>query len=454
MHCVAGRLAPMSVKPFGRLLSSYTVNELGDSVGIVALAVLVYDRTEAVVPTAAFFFAAKFLPALVAPALTAAFDQVALRRILPALYVIEALVFAALALVARGDFVLALVLALGLVDGAVALTARSLTRGAVAGVLQPSGLLKEGNALLNIGFALATVGGSALCGLLIAELGISTALLVDAASFLAIAILLAATRNLPSARVERERFRERFGAGMQFARANTLIRTLLVGEAIALILFTLVIPIEVIYAKESLDTTSAGFGILLASWGAGIVVGSLIYLLVKKQSTLLLIFVSTAAIGIAYLGMSQAQTLLLACLMSIVGGAGNGVQWISVVTALQEHTPADYQARIVGLLESLGAAMPGVGYLLGGALVAIGSPRTAYAFAGVGVLVLVAVGFLFRSRIRVVEGRPEAARASHGPGDVPLPDSFAGAPAFTTTTARASEPDDRGPGIAATRQNA
>ena len=77
--------------------------------------------------------------------------------------------------------------------------------------------------------------------------------------------------------------------------------------------------------------------------------------------------------------MATAETLLVACLVSVVGGAGNGVQWISVVTALQEATPADYQARIVGLLESLGAAMPGVGYLLGGALVALGSPRTAYA---------------------------------------------------------------------------
>ena len=105
--------------------------------GIVALAVLVYDRTEAVAPTAAFFFAAKFLPALLAPLLTARFDQIALRRSLPTLYVLEALVFAALALIAHGDFVLVLVLALGLLDGALALTARALTRGAVAPCCSP-----------------------------------------------------------------------------------------------------------------------------------------------------------------------------------------------------------------------------------------------------------------------------------------------------------------------------
>ena len=453
MHGVAGRLAPMSVKPFGRLLSSYTLNELGDSVGVVALAVLVYDRTTAVAPTAAFFFVAKFLPALLAPVVTARLDQAALRRSLPALYVVEALAFALLALIAHSNFLLVPVLALGLVDGALALTARALTRGAVATGLQPVNLLKEGNALMNVGFAVSSVGGAALGGLLIAELGIATALLVDAASFLAIAVLIASTRGLPAVKVERQPFQERFSDGLRFARTNSFVRLLLIGQAFALILFTLVIPIEVIYAKESLGTTSAGFGILLASWGAGIVVGSLIYLVIRRQSTLLLILVSTAAIGVAYLGMAKADTLVVACLVSIVGGAGNGIQWISVVTALQEHTPVDYQARIVGLLESLGAAMPGVGYLLGGVLVAIGSPRTAYAVAGAGVLVLVFAGFLLRSRIRVVEVRPHARADGDGPGEVPLPDAFASAPAFQASTASTGG-DDRPNGIAATRQNA
>src|SRR5215216_7056729 len=106
MTVVRGRLAPLAVRPFGRLLSSYTLNELGDSVGLVALAVLVYDRTEAVAPTAAFFIAAKFLPALLAPALTARVDQLSLRRTLPAIYVLEAAAFAALGVFAEDNFVL------------------------------------------------------------------------------------------------------------------------------------------------------------------------------------------------------------------------------------------------------------------------------------------------------------------------------------------------------------
>jgi len=428
---VRGRFAPLAVRPFSRLLASYTVNELGDSVGIVALAVLVYDRTEAVAPTAAFVIAAKFLPALLAPALTARLDQLALRRSLPGLYTVEAAAFAALALIAEGEFFLLLVLALGLLDGVLAITGRSLTRGAVASILQPTGLLKEGNALMNIGFAIASVGGAALAGLLIAEFGVAIALVADAASFLAIAIVLAATPGLPRAHVERQPFRERFSAGMRFARQNAAVRLLLIGQALALAMFTIIVPIEVIYAKESLGTSDAGFGILLASWGAGIVVGSLVYLLVKERSALAVIVISTALIGAAYLGLATAETLVVACIISVVGGAGNGMQWISVVTTLQELTPADYQARIVGLLESLGAAMPGVGYLLGGVLVAAGSPRTAYAVAGAGVLVLVAAALLLRPTL----GKPPTPRRLAG--DLPLPEPLGPAPTLEPTGPKA-----------------
>src|SRR5688572_29559187 len=125
---VRRRLEPLRVRPFGRLLASYTVNDLGDSIEVVALAVLVFDRTNAVAPTAGFFLVAKFLPALISAPLTAHLDRLSLRRTLPTLYVLEALVFAALAFLAdEGRFVLPLVLLLGAVDGTLAITGRGLT---------------------------------------------------------------------------------------------------------------------------------------------------------------------------------------------------------------------------------------------------------------------------------------------------------------------------------------
>ncbi len=280
------RLEPLRVRPFGRLLASYTINDLGDAIGVVALSVLVYDRTGAVAPTAGFFLVAKFLPALLATALTAHLDRFSLRRTLPALYAVEAVAFAALALLADGDrFVLALVLALALVDGTLAITGRGLTRGAVGVLLQPRGLLSEGNALMNVGFAAASVFGAAIAGGLIAVFGLSVALLVDAASFALIAIVLAAAKDLPRPEhQDRTPWHERYLDGLEFARDNRLVRSLLVGQSLALICFTIVVPIEIIYAKESLGTTSAGFGVLMSSWGAGIVLGSLLFLWLRRRS--------------------------------------------------------------------------------------------------------------------------------------------------------------------------
>jgi len=146
------------------------------------------------------------------------------------------------------------------------------------------------------------------------------------------------------------------------------------------------------------------------------VLGSLLYMGLKNRSGFGLIVASSALVGLAYLGMSQAGALWVACAMSVIGGAGNGIQWVAVMTALQEATPTEFQARMSGLLESIGAAMPGIGFLLGGLLTVLGSPRTAFAFAGAGILVLVVVALGLRPghKRRDVRPQPQRARPSGG----------------------------------------
>jgi MFS family permease len=405
---IRANLAPLRVPAFGRLLFSYTTNSIGDYVGLVALAVLVYGETEDPLATTALFIAAQFLPAFLAPMLTAKADQQSLRRVLPAIYGAEAVVFGVLALLA-GSFSLAPVLALALLDGVLMLTARGLSRGAVNGVLQPKGLLREGNGLLNVGFAAASVGGAALGGLLVSLFGIEAALLVDAASFAVIAVVLGTCVDLPRTESEPEPFLARTRAGLRYARRNRVARFLICGEGLAVIFFTLIVPIEIVYAAETLDTSDLGYGILLSSWGAGIVLGSLVFLGVRRRSVSTLILSSTLAIGCAYLGMAVARELWLACAFSVVGGLGNGVQWVSVMTALQESTPDDLQARITGLLESVTSAMTGIGFLIGGIITAVTAPPTAFAVSGIGVALLVLIAAVFR----VVPDTPTVPEESH-----------------------------------------
>ena len=92
---IGTNLAPLRVPAFGRLLFSYTTNSIGDYVGLVALALLVYGETQDPLATTALFIAAQFLPAFVSPILTAHVDQRSLRTVLPAIYAAEAVVFVA-----------------------------------------------------------------------------------------------------------------------------------------------------------------------------------------------------------------------------------------------------------------------------------------------------------------------------------------------------------------------
>lgn len=382
---------PLKKPQFRRLAASYAVNELGDWMGIVALSVLVFDRTGSALATAGLFLGTRFLPALIAPILVAKVEQPPPRFALPVIYCGEAAAFGALALFAGDGFWLVGVIVLATIDGALALTGRALTRAVVAALLEPRGELRAGNAVLNVAFTGSAAIGPGIAGLIVAGFGVQTALLLDAASFYAIAWILLTAGPLPHAEPDPGLVRDRVRAGLAYIRERATLRRLLFAQGAAFVFFAAVIPIEVIYSKETLGAGDSGYGLLLASWGVGMVIGSFVFALVRRAPLPVLLFFSTLAVGAGYLGLAVAPTLAFACAASIVGGAGNGVQWVSAISAVQELTVAGMQARVMSVLESIGAAMPGVGYLVGGLIASAIDPRATFLVAGIGVLAIVAI---------------------------------------------------------------
>jgi MFS family permease len=183
-----------------------------------------------------------------------------------------------------------------------------------------------------------------------------------------------------------------------------------------------VIPIEVVFAKETLGSGDAGYGVLLASWGAGMLAGGILFAAVNRISLRTLLPISTLAVGLAYVATAASPTLLVACVASVIGGIGNGIQWVGLMTAVQHLTQRAFQARVISLLEALAKAMPGVGFLLGGALAAAFNPRVSYAVAGAGVIVVLiaaSVGLL-RTGWRGDEG-PELEPATSRAGGETTP---------------------------------
>ena len=168
------------------------------------------------------------------------------------------------------------------------------------------------------------------------------------------------------------------------------------------------IPIEVVYADRSLGAGAAGYGALVAAWGGGILVGGFAFAALRHRRLLVLAAGATCLIGCSYLGLAVATALVPACLIAFAGGTGNGIQWVAVITALQESVPDEFQARVVGLLDSAATLAPVFAYTLGGVLAQTLSPRAAYAVAGAGTF-LCAIAMAREAVRRLDPGRHNSA---------------------------------------------
>jgi predicted MFS family arabinose efflux permease len=395
---------------FRPLATTYGLSEIVDWLTTIALAVLVYDATHSALATTVLFVSSKFIPAFVAPAVTARIDDVAPRRSLPILYTLQGVAFAGMALLSGS--VTGVVVLASLAGGA-ALVSRALVRAAVVSALPDSEDLARGNAFMNVVFSTAFAVGPAVAGAAVATGGAELTLVAGAALLLWMA-LYAGLSVLPALIVEDEEAGDswftKLNRAIQHVRREPALARLFSTQGVLLVFFTMIPPIEVVYAREELGTTAAGLGAILAAWGVGAIVGSALFARVAKHGTLMVTIGASIAMGISYLGMGLATTLVLACVLSAVGGVGNGMQWIAFVTAVQERTPNALQARAMALVESLGAAVPGIGFALGGAIAAAASARVAYEVAGVAILLIAIVGGMV---IRGLPGRsPQAAPAA------------------------------------------
>ena len=400
---------PLRSSTFRHLAAGYWVNDLGNWFGEIALAILVFDRTGSALATATLFLTLRFLPALLAPLLTVRAEALPARVALPCLYVLEGAFFAGMALLAH-HFSLPGILGLSAFDGMLAIAAKALTRSASATWLLKRELLREGNAILNLGAMVSMAAGPALAGAAVAWKGAATALYVDAATFVVTAAIIATARGL---RIESDReagFRGRVRAGIDVLREYSSVRRLLVAAGAIFLLGSIPVPIEVVFAKQTLHAGDRGYGFLLGAWGVGTVLGGTAFATLGQMRLMRLLGISTVLMVLAYAGLAVSPTLAVACLFSALGGIGNGAGWIAAVTAVQERIPISTQSAVMSVLEGINQLMPALGFIIGGAVTAATSPRDAYALSAIGVaIVVIVIGMrpIDRARLSPVAQDPE-----------------------------------------------
>jgi MFS family permease len=447
--------SPLQSPRLRRIIAAYAINRLGNWVGYVALSLAVFDHTHSALAVAAVLLAGQALPAFLVPAVVARVEASHRRGTLSGLYLIEAVATAALA-VLLWHFWLPAMLLLAAIDGTAGLAASALLRaelartarnqveeeqagapatdrlaGALGPVAPPAAPGSEGahedavheaerkaNAALNVAFSVTFVLGPALGGAIVAAAGASAALFLDVGTFLLCGALLIDLYPRIEG-VGDTSVRARLRAAWRHINEAPSLRALLLVEAIALVFAESAGPIEVAYAKVTLHVGDGGFGLLVGSWGAGTVLGSLVFARSLRRPLGTLLSTGTLAVGLAYVGFAVAPSLWFACSAAFIGGVGNGVELPSLTSIVQRLTPKDLQARMMGAVESLVAICVAVGLPLGGALVALSSPRTAFAVVGLGAAATTPVLLSLSMRGAAAAGREEQPAATGCPAGQP-----------------------------------
>ena len=424
-----------------RIVLAYTINRLGTWFGFIAVSLAVYDHTHSALAVAAVLLLGEALPAFVVPALIARVEASRRRGELSQLYFFEAVATTALAIL-LWRFWLPGVLLLVALDGTAALAASALLRAAAARKARESAVASTpagqapdardddteaaaqaaeagANAALNVAFSATFMLGPALAGLLVGVAGASIALLIDAATFVVCGAMLIAIRPHVEEGKE-DSVRARLRAAWTYVNEVSMLRALLIAQAVALVFFAAGGPIEIVYAKATLGAGDQGYGALLAVWGVGTVIGSLLFARAMPRGLGAMLTGGTLAVGLAYIGFSVTTSFALACAAAVLGGLGNGVQWASLIGAVQRLTPPALHGRLMGGVESIGSLSPAVGLALGGALTALTSPQSAFLIAGLGAS---AMTIVFMRLVRRGLLRPRELQGPAVEGETPQSDA-------------------------------
>jgi predicted MFS family arabinose efflux permease len=272
--------------------------------------------------------------------------------------------------------------------------------------------LQAGNALNTSSLQLALLIGSGLAGLVVSRLQSGPAFVVDALTFVVSALTLILMRGehrsaeAVTAQKEQALAQEAPGREATFAQDITfwrLIRTWLLQVAFLVIifgnflfngLFEVALPT---LARDQFMSGAGGYGLLLAMFGAGSLLGGLIAGSLGKIAHLgLLMLICIMTLGVLYSFVPFAGGLPGAALLIGCAGLTNGMLTVLAFTVMQQQAPPHLLGRLLGifLFASLGL------YPLSVALVGVVSshvgPVILFPISGAMMLGAAAFGWLQR----------------------------------------------------------
>lgn len=409
-HAPPSRRA-FSYAPFRNLFFARLLTVLGNGIAPIALAFAVLDMSGTatelgIVVAARSLFNVAFL--LIGGVLA---DRYSRSMVLVSSSVVAALSQGLVAwLVLDGSATLTLLVVLGSINGAAAGIALPASSAMVPQTV-PAPVLREANALIQLGIYGGTVIGASLGGMLTSTTGPGWGLAVDALGFAASAPLYLLTRvTAQPAEGAPSNILKDLRDGWNEFIARSWVWAIVAQFAIVNAAFS---GIVMVLGPVVADATfgRANWGFIIAAQSIGLIVGSVIALRWRPRRDLFIgvILTTLCALPVALLSLLPSPALLMAAFL--LAGAGFGLFGVAWAQSLQTHIPPDRLARVYAY-DALGSfvAIP-VGELAAGPLAATYGTSNVL-LASAMAIVIATVAACFTPSIRQLENTPQVKSAS------------------------------------------
>jgi MFS family permease len=384
------------------LAGAVGLSALGDFMGFVPLALHLQERTGSGVAVAALFIALWTPSAVLGGPAGLLADRVESRRLLRDVSLAQAAAALALAFAFGGLLPTLLLTALLGVGVAVAQPAEFALVPAAAG----AGGVAAANGRVEAARYLGYTLGPVLGGLLAAAGSTRAALLVNAASFLAVAVAAQALRARREPRAVGERTSQRARDGIAFLMRDDVLARVVLAAFVSLLFMTASATAEVFFAKDVLHAGDAGYGTLMTLWTLGMVVGSTIVAARVPAARYAAVALGAIAVQGAGLALPTLWLVLPFALAAyLVGGVGHGTKNVVVRTLIHARVPEELRGRAWAAYSAGRNGAEVVALVSGGLLVAAIGARWTLLLAGA--LPVLAAAYAARRR-----ARPAASRVS------------------------------------------
>jgi Major Facilitator Superfamily len=379
-------------RDFRLVAGSVGISALGDWVAIVALGLHVKETTDSGLAVAALWVCLFGPSVLVAGHAGLLVDRIESTRLLAGVSLLGAIVAAAL----------------GFTTGTAAVLALTALVGVVFAVSQPAEFalvpplagnrIQEANGHVETARYVGFGAGPVLGGLLFSLGGLELAMLVDSATFAAVAVAALAlrVRRDPAVAAAGERTpRARDGVAFLF---RDRVLSLAMAVAFSSLLFMSAVWVgELFFVQDVLQRGDVAYGSMLSIWTLGMALGALLLsprVAAGAVAATGLLAVAVQGAGLALPALWLSFAFFLAC--AFVGGLAHGLKNVMFRSLIHVRVPDRLHGRAFAAYNGIRNSAELGAFAAGGLLVALIGARGTLAYAGglsalaglIGVLVL------------------------------------------------------------------